>query len=243
MRWSSLVLALLAVVLVGYWGVVLLAHGPEDAVPCPAAASASAPCLRSRPARVSALIHQWIQQNPNGKATSGYYTHTVVLTGLPGGTRRAELGADDYFGLGLKTGQSVTATLWGQKLVRLEVGGKTAYVSGYSTRNRLAGVAGSTAPLLVLLILARIGRRPPPPKAQLPLLVVDLATLPVLVGALFWFDQDADHMHGLLLAALGTAALAVQLTCQQWRSDRSPAPGAALAAAGPAGLRRRGLGR
>ncbi|MHA6763765.1 hypothetical protein [Streptacidiphilus sp. PAMC 29251] len=236
MRRSSLVLALLAVVLVGYWGAVLLALGPEDAAPCAAGAPASAPCLRSLPVKVTSLIDKPITGNAYSRRYFLGYTHGVTLTGLPGGPRRAVLSGTDYFFLGLTTGQPATATLWGGKLVQVGAGGKTAYVYGYSTRDRLWGIGASAAPLLVVLLMLRVGRRPMPPRVRPPLFAVDLATLPVLVGALLWFHADADHLHGLLVAVLGTAALAVQLACQQWRSDgpeERTAPAPRVRGAGP----------
>ena len=152
---SSVVTAVLAASLIGFWSWVLTT--PDTVPDCPPRPTADVACLAPVPVRVGTVLPMYHDELGLRRPIGPVFGLTV--SGLPGGVRTVYLDEGGMDQLDPQPGQILTAFVVGGKVWRVSDANGAAWAGGHSPGYRYGWIGGTEAVALLLALSARLGRR------------------------------------------------------------------------------------
>ena len=210
---SSVVIALLAASLVGFWSWVLTT--PATVPDCPPRPAADAVCLAPVPVRVSTVLPVW--RDELGMKVPVGPTFGMTVSGLPGGVRTVYLDEGGMDQLDPQPGQILTAFVVGGKVWRVSGVNGAAWAGGHSPGHRYGWIGGTEAFALVLALMARLDRR----KVRAPRVWrwAERGTVFAAFGATATLAFAQDWAEMLVLTICIGLLLAVETAGQHWQAN------------------------
>ncbi len=152
---SSVVTAVLAASLIGFWSWVL--STPDTVPDCPPRPTADVACLSPAPVRVATVLPRYHGELGLKHLIGPVFGMTV--SGLPGGVRTVYLEPAGMDQLDPQPGQALTAFVLGGEVWRVSDADGAAWAGDHSPGYRYGWIGGTEAVALLLALSARLGRR------------------------------------------------------------------------------------